>query len=402
MALPVLIVGAGLGGICLAQALKKNNIPFKLFEQDVKSTFRAQGYRLRITKNGVDALKEALTPELFTLFEKTCADTPSFGVRIKPDGTHLPSPAGFGPPPGVQSKSYTVDRTTFREALLSGLEEHVFFGKSLEQYTIHPDKVTISFADGTTEDGSLLVGADGVRSQVRKQYLPSFQGLDTGMRIIFGKTPSTPEFLAKLEEEYRHGMSLVLDPEDASQPCVLFESINFPYAEEVTEPQLPDPYMYWVLCTQSSQLPISREKSWHTGPQESADLSRKLANSWSPSLRAIFDMQDTSQSAIRSILSAMPEIAPWEPSSRVTLLGDAIHVMPPTGAMGANTALRDAADLARRIALAGGVDGVDQAVLGDYEASMRDFAKTAIELSWQGGMKSFGLKPVDQCEKIKL
>ncbi|KAJ5358994.1 uncharacterized protein N7496_011407 [Penicillium cataractarum] len=401
MPLPVLIVGAGLGGICLAQALKKNNIPFKLFEQDEKSTFRAQGYRLRITKHGVDALKEALTPELFTLFEKTCADTPAIGVRIRPDGTHIPSPGGFRPA-GSQSKSYTVDRSTFREALLTGLEGHVFFGKSLEQYTIHPDKVTVYFADGSTEDGSLLVGADGVRSQVRKQYLPSFQGLDTGTRIIFGKTPSTPEFLAKLAEEYRHGMSLVLDPEDPSQPCVLFESINFPYVNEIIEPQLPDPYMYWVLCTQSSQIPISREKSWHINPQESADLSRKLTSSWNPSLRAIFDMQDSSQSAIRSILSAMPEIAPWEPSSRVTLLGDAIHVMPPTGAMGANTALRDAADLARRIATAGGVEGVDEVVVGDYEANLRGFAKTAIELSWQGGMKSFGLKPVEQCERIIL
>jgi 2-polyprenyl-6-methoxyphenol hydroxylase-like FAD-dependent oxidoreductase len=70
--------------------------------------------------------------------------------------------------------------------------------------------------------------------------------------------------------------------------------------------------------------------------------------------------------------------------------------------MGANTALRDAADLARRIALAGGVDGVDQTIIGAYEASLRNFAKMAIELSWQGGMKSFGLKPVEQCERIVL
>jgi 2-polyprenyl-6-methoxyphenol hydroxylase-like FAD-dependent oxidoreductase len=70
--------------------------------------------------------------------------------------------------------------------------------------------------------------------------------------------------------------------------------------------------------------------------------------------------------------------------------------------MGANTALRDAADLARRISLAGGVDGVDQAVIGDYEASLREFARTAIEQSWQGGMKSFGLKPIEQCQRIAL
>ncbi|CEO58880.1 hypothetical protein PMG11_03577 [Penicillium brasilianum] len=113
-------------------------------------------------------------------------------------------------------------------------------------------------------------------------------------------------------------------------------------------------------------------------------------------------MQDPTQAAIRSILSVMPEIAPWKPSSRVTLLGDAIHVMAPTGAMGANTASRDAADLARRIAEAGGVEEVDEAVIGHYEASLRDFAQVAIEQSWQGGVKSFGLKPVEQCERVIL
>jgi 2-polyprenyl-6-methoxyphenol hydroxylase-like FAD-dependent oxidoreductase len=140
-------------------------------------------------------LKEALAPELFTLFEKTCADTPAMGVRIRPDGAPLSSLL-----PGFRSKSYTVDRSTFREVLLIGLDGHVFFGKGFETYTIHPDKVTVSFADGATEDGSLLVGADGVRSEVHRQYLPAFQGLDTGTRIIFGKTSLTREFLAKLAE----------------------------------------------------------------------------------------------------------------------------------------------------------------------------------------------------------
>lgn len=401
MTLPVLISGAGLGGVCLGQALKKNNIPFKIFERYAKTNLNPQGYRLRISTHGISALEYALTPNVFSLFEKTCADAPKLGVRVRPDGSPT-APMGLpsGTPPG--GKAYTVDRSVFRDALLTGLEKNVLFEKNLEQYTIHEDKVTVTFSDGTTEEGSLLVGADGVRSNVRKQYVPDFKGIDTGMRIIFGKTPLTPNFLAKLPNEYREGMSLVTNDDDDSQPVLMFESIQFPHAKEISTIDLPNPYMYWVLVVHRSRIPSSDQNSWHLSPKEAASLASELTSSWNPQIRTILDMSDQSQTSIRSILSASLEITPWIPSSRITLLGDAAHVMPPTGAMGANTALRDAADLAQRIISAGGVHSVNETVIGGYEASLRDFAKSAIEMSWRGGRKSFGLKPAEECEPISM
>lgn len=98
-------------------------------------------------------------------------------------------------------------------------------------------------------------------------------------------------------------------------------------------------------------------------------------------------MQDVSQAAIRSILSAMPEIVPWKSSPRMMVLGDVVHIMPPTGAMGVNTALRNAGDSARRIVEVGGVEEVNEDVIKAYEAGLHEFAKEAIELSWNGGMQ---------------
>ncbi|KAJ5627875.1 hypothetical protein N7490_010103 [Penicillium lividum] len=402
MTLPVLIIGAGLGGIVLAQALRKNNIPFKLFEQDEQTNLRTQGYRIRISEHGTNALKEALTPDLFTLFEQTCATTSGFGVRVTPNGTPIPFGENGPPkPPGMLSgESYTVDRSTFREALLTELSGHVFFGKKFSYYELSDSGVTVTahFADGSVVKGSLLVGADGLHSRVRKQYLPTFRGIDTGMRIVFGKTPITSELLDSMPQEYQTGMSLASDPGDKAEPTLMWEAIRFPGFVETME--LPDPYMYWVLVFRRECLPLEAN-GWRFGSGEAADLARRLIGSWAPGVRSVVDFQDRSQSSIRSLLSAGPDIQAWKPSAQVTLLGDAVHVMPPTGARGANTALRDAADLARRI-VAVGVEKVDSQVIGEYEAGMRAFARLVIEMSWQGGIKSFGLRPVEECEKIFL
>ncbi|KAJ5752997.1 hypothetical protein N7520_009914 [Penicillium odoratum] len=381
MTLPVLIIGAGLGGI---------------------TNLRTQGYRLKITEHGTNALKEALTPDLFTLFEQTCATTSGFGVRVTPDG--IPIPFGENGPPKppamLSGKSYTVDRSKFRVALLTELSEHVFFGKKFVCYEISDSGVTVTafFADGSVVKESLLVGADGVHARVRKQYLPTFPGIDTGMRIVFGKTPITSELLDSMPQEYQTGMSLASAPGDKAEPTLMWEAIRFPGFVETLE--LPDPYMYWVLVLRRECLQLEASH-WRFGSGEAADLAKRLTGSWVPGVRSVVDFQDRSQSSIRSLLFAEPEIQAWEPSAQVTLLGDAVHVMPPTGAMGANTALRDAADLARRI-VAVGVEKVDGQVIGEYEAGMRVFARLRIDLSWQGGIKSFGLRPVEECEKIVL
>src|SRR5437763_10312565 len=69
----IIISGAGLGGLCLAQGLFKAGISFHVYERDHSSLFRAQGYRIRINHDGATALKECLPETLWQLFLDTCA-----------------------------------------------------------------------------------------------------------------------------------------------------------------------------------------------------------------------------------------------------------------------------------------------------------------------------------------
>jgi 2-polyprenyl-6-methoxyphenol hydroxylase-like FAD-dependent oxidoreductase len=63
--LKVLIIGAGTGGLCLAQGLKKKGVAAAVFERDRTPTDRLQGYRLSLSATGNRALKSCLPDRVF-------------------------------------------------------------------------------------------------------------------------------------------------------------------------------------------------------------------------------------------------------------------------------------------------------------------------------------------------
>src|SRR3954464_8562917 len=71
---PVLISGAGLGGLLLAQSLRSHSIPFKLYERDADGSSRSQGYRLRISVDGLTALEQVLDPAHYARLRAGCTD----------------------------------------------------------------------------------------------------------------------------------------------------------------------------------------------------------------------------------------------------------------------------------------------------------------------------------------
>jgi 2-polyprenyl-6-methoxyphenol hydroxylase-like FAD-dependent oxidoreductase len=126
----ILICGGGIGGLSLAQGLKKAVIPFHVFERSPAADFRAQGYRVRLVADGSSALESLLDAEHWHLFERTCAaNEPGVGRFNALDETISP-PTFTLPNRLTGQRPYCVDRTVLRNLLLFGLEEHVSFGKN--------------------------------------------------------------------------------------------------------------------------------------------------------------------------------------------------------------------------------------------------------------------------------
>ncbi|KAJ3147269.1 hypothetical protein HDU86_008036 [Geranomyces michiganensis] len=401
----VLIIGAGIGGLALAQGLAKLNIPYAVFDRDASYTARSQGYRLRIDARGSGALRRLLPAPTWELFKNSAATTVLGFAAVDPLTGEINVNARRPPPPrGGENPEdiFTCDRTTLRGVLLTGLAEGaVQFNKEFVRYHERDGRIQADFADGTSEIGDILVGADGVRSRVKDQRLPgdSYPRVDMGARVIYGKTPLTEELLAAVTPNATRCMAVFKDP----RPVSLFlEPVRFTKDPHDVDARLKSQqdYIYWVLGGTIENLGIQDDASdaafGRLSGQGAKDVAVRLVQDWHPSVRSLIELAPADQLAALGMTSSRPELAPWTPS-RVVLIGDSIHAMTPTGGSGANTALNSAAELAEAIGKTG--DLLEN--IGAFEERMREDAHQAILGSLAGGAKIFALKPMPECQVIK-
>jgi 2-polyprenyl-6-methoxyphenol hydroxylase-like FAD-dependent oxidoreductase len=372
---PVLIIGAGVAGLLLAQGLHLRSIPFRLFERHPRSHL-AQGHRFRISKEAQTALNSVLSPQLQGLLQQTASVRNRFDPRYV-DARRLdfqkPTPAGL--------ESMPVDRTWIRSLTALGIDDAIEFEKEFVSYEIQDDRVRANFSDGSTARGLLLVGADGIKSRVRKQLQPARKLLDLERWIMWGRTPLTDSLKDRLPEDLL-SWCMYLDHEANVQTVVepMAWSKN---VQQESNSRLPDlsNYIYWVICTAPFQYAESSPK---TVEQKRLFLER-VTEHWHPSLKRLLSAASHELSACVHVLSSKPdiEICSKTCTERVTLVGDAAHAMSPMGGSGGDTAIRNAADLARTIA----EEGVTVTSIANFEIRMESRAKDKIEHSFRGGQK---------------
>lgn len=285
--------------------------------------------------------------------------------------------------PTTDTRSYPVDRHWIRELLIIGIEEHVVFNKSFERYELGDGGVNVHFTDGSTVTGRMVIGADGAHSRVRRQFLPESRLLDLERTIIWGRTPLTPEFEKRFNrpDVLAEHFACMVDPND-NRHSLFFAPLRWSgngKLSRVSE-KLKDQEDYMFLAL-NFETPVGKLDT----KEAREEHARKISQGWDADLCNLLTMMDES-SAIR-VHSSRPDVEVWETDDRVTLLGDAIHLMSPSGGSGGLTAIQDAAELTTVLSEFW-VDGkwVDlKPGMARYEGNMRERAKKAIDVSFAGG-----------------
>ncbi len=362
----VLVVGGGIGGLCLAQALRKAGVDVSVHERDAHAGSRWEGYRIHINPAGARALRACLPDAAWAEFLATAGPGGDTGFlteqldELVVVEEQIMYPHGGDPAEG----HYAADRATLRRVLLSGLEDVVRFGAEFVGYERRPDgRVEARFADGGTAVGDVLVGADGAGSRVCRQLLPHVRPAAAGAVGMAHKIWLTDEVRAAMPRLCT-GMNIV----KGDAPMFLFASAFEPPAAIGVRP-----YVLVALVARPEALPPDVTDLDGDALRAVVDV---LVAGWHPRLRrALAESDPASRSAV-AFRSVEPGGA-W-PSGPVTVLGDAIHVMPPIGGLGGNTALRDAHLLGRLLGASQREGGDVVAAIAEYEADMREYGTAAV------------------------
>jgi len=333
----IAIIGAGLGGLTLARVLHVHGIAATIYEAEVSANARAQGGMLDIHENnGQLALKAA---ELFDEFLAIIHAGGQATRVLDKDGNVLfeDSDDGTGGRP-------EVPRGDLRRILLDSLPAGtVRWGHKVT--TVSPlggGQHVLTFADGSTATTGLLVGADGAWSRVRpllSEATPAYVGTSFIETYLF-------------DSDTRHKASA-----DAVGGGALFAPAPGKGIFAHREPN-------GVLHT---YVQLNKPKDWIDSIDFSDPVAAKARvaeefDGWTPALTAL--VTDGETDPVPRAIHALPVEHRWAREPGVTLLGDAAHLMIPSGE-GANLAMFDGAELGKAIA----------ANPGDVEAALIAYEK---------------------------
>ncbi len=345
-----LIAGGGIAGTITAIALHETGHE-PVIHEAYDRTAEGVGAFLTLAVNGLDALGPL---GLKGLVKGLGFDTPRIKMQLG-DGRELADLALGG-----QLEDGTVSQTVLRSELYIGLRDEavrrgieIRYGKRLADARETGDGVLATFEDGSSAEGDLLIGADGLRSRVRT--------------IIDPKAPS-PRYVPLLNTG---GLAegLHLDDEPGVMHMTFGKRLFFAHVVH------PDGGVWWFANVPRKREPSPADLTVTTTWRE--DLIRGLAVDRTPAVEIV--------RATREIYRPwatydFPSVPTWR-TDRMVIIGDAAHATSPAAGQGAAMAIEDAVTLARCLR---DVPSIPKA-LAVYEGLRRERVEAVVERGKRNG-----------------
>lgn len=376
----ILIIGAGLGGLALAQGLVKAGFHVTVFERDESPTSRAQGYRISIRPLGMQALAALLSPE--KLSRLSMAKVADVGDGFTCANEKMES---FFTVSQGQNAAIQFLRKELRSLLQEGID--IKWNKRLVMFEDNGNQVTAHFEDGSHAAGDLLVGCDGGGSSVR-ELLPSVYGnsvgsipqmIDSNRVILGGQIDRTPEWdsllplnktgFVRFSGLHSHYMGVCFSERSDRSPTIFWV-----FSEEVKDRKAPCYQFEQGLECRMQMLEhckqLVEKGAWHM------NLKKLVYDTPAEGIMAPWFIRTTQFPDSNQF--------PMVPTGRVTLVGDSAHVMPPDKGLGGNNVLEDARLLSALLASSSQPINWPK-LIEKYEKEMFARARIAVEESESAG-----------------
>ncbi|KZM27237.1 uncharacterized protein EKO05_0002290 [Ascochyta rabiei] len=336
--LPVLLIGSGSAGLALAQGLRKAGIPCTVFEKNA-SRHRERDWNMGLHW-AAPVLRSLIPDGQFDEKVQSLQVDPHVPTKELDDLIWLKGDSGerlatitFGP-------FYRLRRSKLRDLLSQNLD--IQYGKHLQSiaYSSSGQSVTACFADGTSAEGSLLVGADGARSTTRSLLLgPELGAIHP---IPYCATFIQHKFTAEQAVYLRSFHPLFLASAHPNNTFAFFGMHDAP------DPTDPSSWTFFFYISWPSSLE-EQEATKHWTDAQRVKQQRELANAFCDPWKSA--LQWTPDEASAWYLG----LTDWDPALEghrwdnhnglVTLLGDACHPMTYQRAQGLNHSVTDAGKL---------------------------------------------------------